>query len=264
MARPKQASACYYDGNHEKIGRFMSVWWYTFVVLFMASCAQYDQQQLPFAMPMPKPPDVEKSAKSIQCKPDGQKLVRSGCESGYVCVPMGGDKKMGLCLKDCGENKHGMLVKRDICGADQACMLLKNHELVSQGMFCLAPQPNRDGPCLAPFDEHACAHGLTCLPTASYEDDGRTIYGLYRCKEECSQEKPCGIPGEQCREPAYARSLQQPDAKRGKKTTRCSIKACRDASPSCPCARDRGYSCQALMDGLDVGNCVKKLGICLK
>lgn len=261
--KPKPARACYYDGIHGEFGRFMSLYWFA-LGLFLASCSPNEEQKPPLAMPMLEPPGIGPSLQHMPCRPDGQKLVRSVCEPGYVCVPVGVKKQEGQCLKDCGENNHGRLMKRDICGAEQACMLLKDHELVSQGMFCLTPQVQRDEPCLAPFDEHACGNTLTCLPTASYEDDGRTMYGLYRCKEECSQEKPCGVVGEQCRDPAYARFIQQPDVKRGKKTTRCSMKACRDTPQACSCAREQGYYCQSLMDGLDVGNCVKKLGVCLK
>jgi hypothetical protein len=198
------------------------------------------------------------------CYPKMPKLMQSSCQPGLVCVPQGIDKKQGICLMDCGKNLDGRLVKREsACPPHQRCMLLKDHELSSMGMFCLAPQKERDQRCSAPFDDNACSGGLTCLPTASFEDGrGKTIYGLYRCKQECSVEKPCNNVQEACVYNEHVRLQKQPANDGLKPVQRCPVSACRDHYITCPCDRAKGYYCEKLMDGLDMGNCVRKLGVC--
>lgn len=208
-------------------------------------------------------PERSLNDNSNQCLVKSGDLAQGDCKPGLICVPQTLDKKEGLCLKDCGQNQDGHLAKvNGVCEASEKCMLLKDHELISLGMFCLLPQNEINQPCQAPFDEQACGEDLSCLPTASFEDDfGKTIYGLYRCKEECHVKKSCRSAKEQCNF-AHARQENQPSIDGKKSVQYCEISLCQSAPLSCPCNDKTGFYCRRLMDGLDRGTCVRALGVC--
>lgn len=232
----------------------------------IAACSDGTHHNSNQPLPAHPAPVIYNPQESAQkCIPKGPKLMQGSCGKGYVCVPQGLDNQEGICLQDCGHNQAGRLARRDsVCSTKKACMLLKDHELTSLGMFCLTPQANLDQRCEAPFDERACLQGLSCLPTASYEDErGRTIYGLYRCKQECSIEEPCPNQQETCRRGEYGRLEHQPDRQGIKPVQRCRLSACKNDT-QCLCDKARGFYCSALMQGLDVGNCVRRLGVCGK
>lgn len=199
------------------------------------------------------------------CRPKNAKLAQESCDSGFICVPLGIDKKEGLCLKDCGLVEASYLKKNEeACPHDLRCMLLKDHELNSLGMFCLKPQSLKSERCLAPFDDYACANNLSCLPMASYQDiSGKTFYGLFRCEAECGTHKACMDPAEIC---SYEHGrIEKQKANNGiKKHQPCSILRCQDSHYPCPCNKEQGFFCGPLMPGIDQGVCLKKLGVCIK
>src|SRR5579871_2028269 len=78
------------------------------------------------------------------CKPRKNKLWQGDCPEGYLCVPNASGVKAS-CLKECGANEQGNLVKRkEVCGHHKKCMLLRRPDLSAFGMFCLTPQKQVD------------------------------------------------------------------------------------------------------------------------
>lgn len=185
-------------------------------------------------------------------------LSQSSCDNGYLCLPLSHHK--GLCVKPCGyKDDQGYLHKQhDVCEDKQSCMLYKNQELISLGMFCLAKQYLKHERCLAVFDDDACDQNLSCLPTRSYiNEKGNKIYGAYRCLEECSITKPC-LDHEAICDYTNQRLDYQPDLLHKKSYQSCSI------NQPFTCQQDLGYECHPIIDGVSEGKCSKALGICLK
>jgi len=117
-----------------------------------------------------------------------------------------------------------------------------------------------DGPCEAPFDEDACANGLSCLPIVQEQD----TYSNYRCKQECGHDQPCASGNQVCLYPKYARNVKQ-KAANGRPHVNCTPSLCAKSTSlatDCPCDDERGYLCAQLIKGIDAGVCVKRLGVC--
>ncbi|HXW52595.1 MAG TPA: hypothetical protein VEL47_00690 [Myxococcota bacterium] len=199
------------------------------------------------------------------CTRRHEKLHRAECPKGYFCVARTDDAKSGSCRRECGTVVDDRLGKRrDVCEGPEVCSLLRQRNLSALGMFCVRQQNSRDMPCEAPLDENACADGLSCLPTLRTSSFPEDVFSHYRCKLECSLDKPCPNPDETCLFPKYARKVKQP-GKGGKAQVSCAISLCQESharADGCPCERALGYCCEQLIPGVDVGICVRKLGVC--
>jgi hypothetical protein len=196
-----------------------------------------------------------------QCKPAQGKLARGSCEESFLCVPNALSPTQGTCLTECGQKQGNTLVKRqDACSSGDKCMLLRGGDMTPVGMFCLPQQKYLNLACEAPFDDNACANGATCLPTQSFNDQGRTFFTRYQCKQECSKEQPCMGAHEECLIPSYARHMGQKG--QDGKLIRCDVKKCHDKDPTCSCDASLDYYCEPEMPGLNSGICQRPLGIC--
>lgn len=201
-------------------------------------------------------------AMGAACTPNPKKLAREDCPLGLICLPHGANPEFGTCMIECGQKIADRLEKHhEKCPDGLRCLMHSDAGLSPIGMFCAKGDIARNHACMAPLDNDACTKGLTCLPTEAREVSvGRKLLSHYRCKEECSVERLC-VPSAQCTYPSYARKERQPAKKQGAMLT-CDVKQCAANESSCPCDKKLNYACENLLQGIDIGFCVRMLGIC--
>lgn len=227
--------------------------WLAVFLIFCASCSKPMVEDPRLMRAAPKKIKFKNTDEDFgSCTPT-KDLGQADCPEYHVCLPVAEGE--GVCMIDCGEKVEDKLVKRhDVCPKDYACLLIRTADLSPVGLFCEKPQSEIDMPCVAAYDEDACAEGLSCIPTIIKEQEGESIVGRNRCKAECSVETAC-LEGEECLAAGYARNEVQSNKP-------CDVNACLAQDESCICELGLGFSCQPLMDGLESGICIRKLGIC--
>jgi hypothetical protein len=206
-----------------------------------------------------------KNLLSESCEPKiiDNKLTKSSCDNALICLPLAENSQKGTCELPCGIKKEDRVVKdHSVCPKDYACMMRKNRYLESTSLFC-GKKAHEEEQCMAAFDRDACVGNLSCIPSISgLDESGRRIFTRSLCKAECLKDGDCMRTSEQCLKPSYARKEAQPRKNDPGKPEICSLSACQANDASCSCEKERGFSCEALMLGLDFGHCRRELGIC--
>jgi hypothetical protein len=203
---------------------------------------------------------------SEECVPveENGVLFAGDCSEELVCVPDIYDESKGSCQLPCGE-KVGENFKKDasLCPAGRSCMVVTSLYADELGAFCMQPQTERDGPCVAVADKDACTNGRTCqLGEVEKDDAGVPLASGFICRDTCvvtPENKRGSCAGNEICMVGKMDTAIERDANNPKKPRACVQENCGPDSTNCECTKAEGFFC-----GKGVNVCIRVGGTCVE
>jgi hypothetical protein len=195
-------------------------------------------------------------------------VANSECDTGLLCLPSPLNPSVGVCRVDCGlRNDQGQVIDEDPskCSDTRSCLVVTDPSSFDvTAVACLPQATQRDGTCLAPGDEDACAAPMQCHVTyVADAEDPNDDPSSFNCKQTCdldADDVNDGCPGD---EACFRSNLIQgfePDAT-GMNIKTCTLASCDEGGTDCECTED--FECIQLTTSEEgQGGCVSVPGVC--